>query len=130
MEADLATDERLPGVLAELRQQEPTFHRREHIGCRGDFERQTAEGVLGGRRQLGVRVVHPQDHSRIRADDDYVTGRWAVRSSYVMPRCTIWRSQALRRNTPPAADLRALAAGMASGTLAMALSARLAAVNT
>lgn len=44
MEPDLVTDERLLGELAELQQWEPIFHRREHVGCREDFERQTAAG--------------------------------------------------------------------------------------
>jgi hypothetical protein len=42
MEPDLATDASLLAVLAELRQREPIFHRREHLSSREDFERQTA----------------------------------------------------------------------------------------
>jgi len=80
-EPDLVTDERLLGVLAELRQREPIFHRREHISCREDFEQQTAadfwEVGASGRRYsreyvwsvLGRRLASGQD-------DGYITGQW------------------------------------------------------
>ena len=42
VEPDLATDESLLGVLAELQQREPIFHHHEHLSGREDFERQTA----------------------------------------------------------------------------------------
>jgi hypothetical protein len=42
VEPDLATDASLLDVLAELRQREPIFHRREHLSSGEDFERQTA----------------------------------------------------------------------------------------
>ncbi len=42
MESDLATAERLRGVLAELIAREPIFHHRELVHDRESFERETA----------------------------------------------------------------------------------------
>jgi hypothetical protein len=81
VEPDLATDAGLLGVLAELRQREPIFHRREHLSSREDFERQTAadfwEVGASGRRYsrefvwsvLGARLASGED-------DEYASGSW------------------------------------------------------
>src|SRR5438105_15803777 len=42
MEPDLATEDRLHGVLAELLAREPIFHHRELVHDRASFERETA----------------------------------------------------------------------------------------
>ena len=42
-EPRLVTQDRLLGVLGELAQREPLFHRRELVNSRADFERETAD---------------------------------------------------------------------------------------
>jgi hypothetical protein len=81
VEPDLVTDASLLDVLAELRQREPIFHRREHLSSREDFERQTAadfwEVGASGRRYsrefvwsvLGARLARGED-------DEYASGGW------------------------------------------------------
>jgi hypothetical protein len=81
VEPDLATDASLLDVLAELRQREPIFHRREHLSSRQDFERQTAAdfwevGASGQRysREFVWSVLSARLASG--ADDEYASGGW------------------------------------------------------
>lgn len=88
MEPDLVTDQRLLGVLAELRRREPIFHRRELVSSREDFERETAEdywevGASGQRysREFVWSVLSERYASS--ATDEYETGAWTMSDEQV-----------------------------------------------
>jgi hypothetical protein len=81
MEPDLVTDTSLLGVLDELRQREPIFHRREHLSSREDFERQVAADfweVGASGRRYSREFVWSVLSGRLASGEDgeYASGSW------------------------------------------------------
>jgi hypothetical protein len=81
MDPDLATDASLLDVLAELRQREPIFHRRDYLSSREDFERQTAADfweVGASGRRYSREYVWSVLSARLTSgeDDEYASGGW------------------------------------------------------
>lgn len=111
MEPDLSTAPELQGVLEELRQREPIFHRPEFGVSRADFERMTEAdfwevGASGQRysRQyvleaLDARRISPEPdvwetsgfHCRQLAADIYLLTYTLRQNSRLTRRSTIWR---------------------------------------
>ena len=110
-EPDLVTDPALLGVLDELRQREPIFHRPEHGSRRADFERMTEpdfwEIGASGRRYrrswvldvLDARLVAAAPdlwetsdfHCRELAADLYLLTYTLRQGLRLTRRATIWR---------------------------------------
>ena len=88
MEPELVTDESLLGVLQQLMNREPLFHRRELVNGREDFERETAadfwETGASGRR-YGREFVWATLADRYeRGDqDEYELERWETRDFHL-----------------------------------------------
>ena len=114
MEPELATDPRLAGVLAELIQREPIFHRPELGTSRRDFEAMTepdfwevgASGRRYGREYvldtLEERHRTPHDdpwethgfHCSEVAPDNYLLTYTLHQGERVTRRATLWRRRA------------------------------------
>jgi hypothetical protein len=88
MEPELVTEDELLDVLAALRDREPLFHRRELVGSRVDFERETAadfwETAASGRR-FSREYVWSVLAERFAASgaDEFETEAWQTRDHYV-----------------------------------------------
>jgi len=111
MEPDLQTAPELLGVLEELKQREPIFHRPELGTSRSDFERMTEENFwetgASGRRYsrafvldtLEKRHAHPTEdtwetrdfHCLEIARDNYLLTYTLLQRERVTRRATLWR---------------------------------------
>ncbi|HEX6325670.1 MAG TPA: hypothetical protein VFZ72_03790 [Jiangellaceae bacterium] len=88
MEPDLVTEPRLVGVLQELMNREPLFHRRELVNSRESFERETAEdfwetGASGRRYSREFVWATLRQRYEISNVDEYKTERWQTRDSHL-----------------------------------------------
>lgn len=88
MEPDLVTEPRLVGVLQELMNREPLFHRRELVNSRESFERETAEdfwetGASGRRYSREFVWATLRQRYEISNMDEYKTERWQTRDSHL-----------------------------------------------
>jgi hypothetical protein len=88
MEPELVTEERLLGVLEELKRREPLFHRREIVNCREDFERETAEDfweTAASGRRFSREFVWATLKERFEASDTdaFETERWETRDFHL-----------------------------------------------
>lgn len=88
-EPHLVTEDRLLGVLHELQDREPLFHRRRLVSTRAEFERETAEtfwevGASG--RRFSREHVWGVLEQRLASGqpDEYESERWDLRDFHLM----------------------------------------------
>ncbi|HEX6198580.1 MAG TPA: hypothetical protein VFZ37_21935 [Jiangellaceae bacterium] len=84
VEPELVTEPRLLGVLSELVNREPLFHRRELVNSRQDFERETADdfwetGASGRRYSREYVWATLQDRYESSDLDEFEVEGWETR---------------------------------------------------